>query len=702
MSLKLARIAGLILLLIVQPAMSNDNPLFQNLPLLNYQAITASDFEPAMDTVLQQFDTRLASIVISPPSWNNSVVPLQEATNAVVRIWNVISHLNAVNGTPEIKTTYQKILPKVTGFYSKIVYNRDLYKAYKAIATGAEFTKLNTEQQAHINNMLRDFRLTGAELDPESGNRLKQINTSIQELGHKFAENLSAATNAWSYQIPVDKANILDGVPDTFRNAAAAKAKTLNKTGWVLNLDDSSVATILSYAKDRELRQTFYKAYNTLASDQAENSNDRKWDNASIINQILTLRQEVATILGYKSYADYALATKGSQTIDDVLKFLNDLTTQAKPKAQQELQLISEYAKNVDRIDKLEAWDLAYYSQKYKEKKFDIRTAEFKKFFPKNTVYQGLFTLTNLLFNLEFKEEKSASTWNNAVQVFSVTDQNKQLRGYFYLDIFARDQKTPGTWTGFYTSRFKFSDGAIQLPVAFINASFSGGSDGLLEYHDVESLFFEFGHMLEHVLTMSDYPNLSGLNANTFESSKVISNFMADWFWIYDVMLDISQNVNNGQDLPRDDFNKMYALRNYNAALALLGQIELALFDFGLHSNSAQDLSKTPLAILTEIRQSTAITPHYEYERLANHFLYSFSTEYAANYYVEQWSQVLAADIFASFRERSLFDPQIGKKFLKTFLEKTGEESTLDLFINFKGRAPSTMPYLTQAGILSN
>jgi oligopeptidase A len=700
MPYKLARIAGLILLLIAQPAMSDDNPLFQNIPLLNYQGITAANFEPAMDAVLQQFDTKLAAIVVAPPSWDNTIEPLQEATNAVTRVWNVISHLNSVNGTPEIQAAYQRLLPKVTGFYSKIMYNSDIYNAYKMIAASPEISSLSSEQQAHIRNMLKDFKLSGGDLDTGGIKRYKEINVSLGQLGRKFSLNVTDAIAAWQYEVTDE--NMLAGVPESIKTAAANKAKAAGKSGWILTLDEPCVAAISSYCNDRALRETIYKAYNTLASDQATNITDHKWNNSALISQIISLRQELATLLGYKNYLEYMLAFKGTQTPDEVLLFLNDLATQAKPKAQQDYNTLQQYARNRDRnIDTLEAWDIPYYSQKYKDAMYVLPAQQIRQYFPKDAVIRGLFTLVNLIYNIEFKAEKSASTWNPAVQVYSITDQNKQLRGYFYLDIFARKDKRNATWMGVYTPRFKFSDGAIQLPVAFINASFPGADDGLLAYTDVLILFREFGHMLEHVLSLGDYPDISGIGAATLDGTEMASRFMQDWFWVYDVMLDVSQHVTNGQDLPRELFEKMFAAHNYNAALILLGQLELSLFDFTIHANLANNIGKDPLAILNSIQQQIAVRPHYDYERTANHFAYGFATGYAANYYVYQWTEVLAADAFAAFKERNLFDPQMGRKFLQTILERTGEETTLDLFRQFRGRDPESKAYLVASGIIS-
>lgn len=697
---KLARIASLILLLIALPAMSDDNPLFQDIPLLNYQGITAQNFEPAIDAALQSFDTRLATIIIDPPSWTNTVAPLLRTTNAVIRIWNVINHLNAVNSTPAIHEAYLKLLPKVTGFHAKILYNNELYNAYKTIANSAEFNSLNPEQQNHIKQMLNSFKISGGDLDAAGQARVLEINSKLIQLGHEFTKNLNEASQAWQYFIPTEKESMLAGVPKNIKDAAAEKAKSLGKNGWVLTLEYSNMDAIESYGNNRELREIMYKAYNTLASDQAENPSDHKWDNATIVKQMLELRHELAIKLGYKSYVEYVLATKGPQTPDEVLNFLNFLGGQVKTAAQTEVNILTEFARNRDRIEKLEAWDLPYYAQKYKDIKYVVNNNEIRKYFPKDTVVQGLFTLTNLIYNINFQEVQGASVWNDNVQVYSVTDQNKQLRGYFYLDLFARKNKINENWLGVYTSRLKMNDSSVQLPVAFVNASFSSATDGLLEYNEVLTLFNEFGQMLDHVLSLSNYPNISGIGSISLESDKMTGQFMQEWFWVYDVLLDVSRNISTGQDLPQAMFQQMLAAKNYNAALTILKQVEVSLFDFNLHANLPANNNKNAVEILQSIQQQTALHPHYEYERMPNHFSYDFATGYAANYYVYIWSNVLAADAFAAFKEKSLFDPQMGRKFLQTFLEKTGDESTLELFVKFRGREPSTDPYLRQSGII--
>lgn len=677
------------------------NPLLEKSLFPNFKTIQAQDFAPAIEQALTQYHSRLDTILKSPASWENTIQPLEEETSNFTRVWNIISHLNAVNNTPEIRDAYSKLLPKVTGFYAIIMHNEALYKAYTTIKNSPEYASFSAAQKEVIEQMLLDFKLAGAELNSKDKIRYKKISEQLSEFGNKFSNNVLDATQAWQYHIAPDQEAKLDGLPESTKEAAAEKAKTLGKTGWVLTLDAPCLIAVSSYAKDRQLRQEIYTAFGTLASEQDPDKTHHKWDNAPLIAKILELRQELAVLVGYNNYAEYSLADKEAPDTTTVINFLTDLAVKSKPAAQRELKTLQEFAKHTDKIDNLEAWDVAYYAELYKQQHYGVSQEQIRQYFPANTVLAGLFNTVNILYGINISEVPNPNVWDAAVKLYVIKDRKHKTIGYFYVDLYARELKRSGAWMADYVSRLRFSNGEIQLPIAFINTNFLPGNPGLLTHNDVITLFHEFGHMLQHTLTTTDYPSISGINGVAWDAVELASQFMENWAWQYLVIEDISKHTKTGQDMPKDLFNKLLDSKNYNAGLAMLRQVEFALFDFKLHMHAKEDQNKTALGILNEIQTQIAVMPVPKFDRFPNRFKHIFAGGYAAGYYGYKWAEVLASDAFAAFQENGLFNPALGDKFLTTFLQRGGEESTLDLFIQFRGREPSIDPLLRDYGILN-
>lgn len=694
-----AWIASLLYLLIAIPVVSNANPLLEKTLFPNFQAIMAADFEPAMDAVLEQFNTNIDTILKANPSWANTIQPLEEAISNVTQVWNIISHLNAVQNTTEIRTAYSKLLPKVTSFYSNVMHHPGLYNAFASIKASPEYATLNKAQQAVINQMLLEFRLSGAELTADGKERFKQISIRLDDLRNKFSNNVLDATQNWQHVVAANDEIQLNGLPEATKNIAADKARAAGKSGWILTLDTPCLTAVTSYAKNRELRKTMYTAFSTVASDQDPDPARKKWDNGPLIIEILKLRQELAKLLGFNNFAEFSLADKEAPSTNTVMTFLNDLATKAKAPATKEFNKLQNYAQGHDKIDKIQPWDLAYYAEAYKQESYGVSQEEIRKYFPEEQVFQGLFNIVSLLYGLNIQEVKQASVWDSTVKLFMIKDRNGLIRGYFYTDLYARQTKRSGAWMSEYTSRMLRSDGTRQLPVSFIVTNFMPGLTGLLTHNDVVTLFHEFGHMLQHTLTLLDYPSISGVNGVAWDAIEVASQFMENWAWQLGVINDISKNISTGEDLPKRIYESLLAARNFDAGLKTIRQVEFALFDFRLYLNAKEDQTKSAMDILNEIRKQVAVVPALERDRFPNRFSHIFSGGYAAGYYGYKWAEVLACDAFAAFQENGLFNSKIGAKFMQTILERGGETGTLDLFIEFRGREPKIEPMLQQNGI---
>lgn len=693
------KLTGLILLLLTLQVRGDDNPLLQYSQFPNFKQITAANFAPAMDSVLQEYYTTLDQASKAPPSWENTIRPLEDVTNNVARVWNIISFLNASNQTPEINSAYTTLLPKVTGFYNAIVRNHDLYNAFMQIRSGTEYANMTTDQQTLVNLTLKAFKLGGAELPAEQLNRYIEIIGKLDQLNNQFNSNLQNSIQAWQYPIPESTPNLLDGLPSYAKNAAAEKAKSMKKTGWIITLDDSMVNAVCSYAKDRDLRKTVYNAYITLASDQTTEVKLKILDNQPILKQILALRQELAILLGFNNYAELSLANNGATTPNAVLTFLNNLAIQVKPAAQKEFNKLQDYALNKDKIDKLEMWDLAYYAEMYKNDHFETTEEQTRKYFPEDTVFQGMGNIVDLIYGLKIEVIPNTETWNNSVKLFVVKDSKNNPYGYFYTDLYSSDGKNSGSYTMPYISRMKTVNNSLQVPVSIISTNFEPGNPGLLTHDEVITLFNEFGRMLEHTLSANNYISLTGSNKTESNTIEMVSEFMSKWSWQYQVIQDISRNISTGDDLPKDMLDDLHSRYIFDSGMSILRQVEMSLLDLRLHLNLPDDKNKSSLDILNEIRKQYSVVPYITTDRLITRFSNIYNNDNASGYYNFIFLDVMASDAYAAFSDSGFFNYATGSRFLNTIVAQSGQKSTEDLFTDFRGKPPSIVPYLMQYGI---
>jgi oligopeptidase A len=481
----------------------------------------------------------------------------------------------------------------------------------------------------------------------------------------RFEENVLDATQAWSRHV-TDK-NLLAGLPESAVALAAQAAGNKGLTGWLFTLDFPSYYPVMQYADDRGLREEMYKAYVTRASDQGPGKPG--WDNSPVMEQILALRVKKARLLDFASYAHYSLVRKMAATPEEVLAFLNNLARYSQPAARADFQELSEFAGS-----RLEAWDIAYYSEKLRKHKFDFTEEDLKPYFPVASVLAGMYALVERLYGLAIRERSGVVAWHPDVRFFDIQDQLGDLRGSFYLDLFAREHKRGGAWMDECIVRRRRA-GGLQLPVAFLSCNFTppvAGRPALLTHDEVTTLFHEFGHGLHHMLTLVDYAAVSGINGVPWDAVELPSQFMENWCWERELLDIMARHYETGAPLPEDLFEKMVRAKNFQSGMQMVRQLEFALFDFRLHYEQNAPTTASIQGLLDAIRRDTAVVAPPAYNRFQHSFTHIFSGGYAAGYYSYKWAEVLSADAFSKFEEQGIFDRATGEQFLLTVLEQGG------------------------------
>ncbi len=676
----------------------NMNPLLTHGELPDFNEIKPEHFAPAIDELIKSFKNTLNSVSkVTKPVWTNTIQRLDEEGARLGFAKNVISHLNAVNNIDELRNAYEVILPKLSDFYTDLSQNKELYDLFQNLRNSTEFNSYNDAQKTSIDNAIRNFKDAGIDLNIEKKARLKEINSALSELSNNFSKNVIDATQSWSYHITTEKKVLLDGLPKHIIEAAIAKAKTDGKDGWVLTLDYPCYEAVMSYAKDRDLREIFYRAYNTRASQEAE---AKQFDNSDLIDKILALRQEKAQLIGYKNYAEYSLSPKMADTTKEVMDFLKDLADRLKPQGIREIASLKLFAQEHDGITNFSPWDYTYYSACYKKIHFNFSEEDLRPYFSEDKVFKGLFNLVNRLYDINIKEVEDFSKWDESVRLFEIYDNKQNLRGKFYVDLFTRNFKQSGAWQSGLVSRMKYS-GLMQIPVAFLVTNFppsNSSKPALLSHNEIKTLFHEFGHMLHHTLTTVDYPSVAGTNV-PWDAVELPSQFMENWTYVWEVVESMSGHVETGKPLPRSEFDKLIAVKNYNSAITMLRQLEFALFDFRIHMHGSKDSEKTVGQVLEDVRSEVSVLPPPSYNRFQNSFSLIFAGGYAAGYYSYKWAEVLSSDAFSKFEEDGIWNKKTGQLFLKSILEQGGSRKPIDLFIEFRGRKPKVDALLKYSGI---
>lgn len=699
MLLRLARIASFVFLAssswLVQAAVITAASGHAHTQLPNFSTINSEKIATTLDAAINDYNQQLEQILRAPPSWYNTIQPLEQNNTNVRKTWNLLRHLNAVDNSAELQAVYDMALPKMLSFRTDLMHNAQIYQNYLAIKNSPEFAELNSQQQNTIEQMLREFKLSGAELSPAQQLRYREIVQKLGKLSIELNNNLRNAIKNWQYFIRLEQADMLDGVPEFIKKAAAQHAQKQNRQGWIITLDFNTVNGILTYAKSRELRKVVYTAYATIASDQDPDSKQRQWDNSANIEQMLQLRQELAQLLGYKNFAAYSLADKSEASYEVVLSFLEELAAKARPAARRDLDKLQAFAMSADSIDELKPWDINYYADWLKYGLYGVSTTELQAYLPAKQVTNGLFSLAAILYNIRISEVPNANVWDPTVKLYTITDQDNNPRGYFYLDLYSRAHKAPGSWTEIYTPRLLNSDNTLLEPITFVNTNVLQVKDELLTHNNVLQLFTEFGEMLQYNLSLNNYPSISGPTGWQKENLAFCGKFMQHWGWQPKVLEDISKNINSAKNLPQEIIDKLVGARKFNAGLHLANEIERSILDLKLHA----DLGTSPLEIQQQVRKQYHMGPTLAQDRPLNRTEYLFLSGFASGYYQAIMADVLAADAYAAFATSGYFNSTMGQQFMQAFLEQGGMTSTQLLFEQFRGRPPEIKYFLAEQGL---
>ncbi|MEL5232886.1 oligopeptidase A [Serratia ureilytica] len=676
------------------------NPLLTPFSLPPFSAIRPEDIVPAVQSALADCRAAVERVVAQPGpfTWDNLCQPLAESDDRLSRIWSPIGHLNSVKNSPELRAAYEQALPLLSEYGTWVGQHEGLYQAYRSLKEGAAFETLSVPQRKAVDNALRDFELSGIGLSADKQQRYGEIVARLSELGSTYSNNVLDATMGWSKLI-TDEAE-LSGLPESALAQAQAMAQAKEQDGWLLTLDMPSYLPVLTYADNRALREEMYRAFATRASDQGPNAG--KWDNSEVMAETLALRHELAQLLGFDTYADKSLATKMAESPEQVIGFLSDLAKRARPQAEQELAQLRAFAKQHYGVDELDAWDITYYGEKQKQHLFSISDEQLRPYFPEQRVVEGLFEVVKRIYGITAKERKDVDTWHPDVRFFDLFDADGELRGSFYLDLYARENKRGGAWMDDCVGSLRKADGTLQKPVAYLTCNFNrplGDQPALFTHNEVTTLFHEFGHGLHHMLTQIDIAGVSGINGVPWDAVELPSQFMENWCWEPEALAFISGHYQSGEPLPKAMLDKLLAAKNYQAALFILRQLEFGLFDFRMHFEYSPEKGAQILPTLAEVKKMVAVVPSPSWGRFPHAFSHIFAGGYAAGYYSYLWAEVLSADAYSRFEEEGIFNAETGKSFLDNILSRGGSEEPMALFKRFRGREPQLDAMLRHYGI---
>jgi oligopeptidase A len=691
---------------------TSSNPLLDFSGLPRFEAITPEHVSPAIDQLIADA-SRVVSELEAPTTdvtWENFVIPLEDATEKLARAWGIVDHLNNVVDTPELRAVYNENQPRMTEFWTALSQNEALFAKYKAIKASPAYESLSAARKKILENELRNFRLGGAELPADKKERFAAIQEQHAAVSTRFSENVLDATN--DYKLLVDNEADLAGLPDDVKQAARAAAEKDGKAGWQFTLHFPSYFPILQFADKRELRETIYRANATKASEMGSVfSQLEQWDNTGNISTLLKLRDEEAKLLDYRNFAEVSLVPKMAQSPEHVIEFLEDLARRARPFAEQDLAELRAFARDELGIDKLEAWDLTYASEKLRERRYAFSAQEVKEYFPEPKVVDGLFRLVQRLFSVEIKPD-TAATWHPDVRFYRI-ERDGKLVGQFYLDLYARAGKQQGAWMNDARGRRVQANGALQTPVAYLTCNFTPPAtvDGVVQpslftHDEVTTLFHEFGHGLHHMLTQVEELGVSGISGVEWDAVELPSQFMENFCWEWDVLQHMTAHVKTGEPLPRALYDKMMAAKNFQSGLQTLRQVEFSLVDMHLHYDYDPSSSKPVQDLINEVRTKFSVMMPPAFNRFQHSFGHIFAGGYAAGYYSYKWAEVLSADAYAAFEEAvaaggGTLSEDTGKRFQQEILAVGGSRPALDSFKAFRGREPSIDALLRHSGMSS-
>ena len=664
------------------------------LPVPQFDQIQLADLKQQIEQSIQQGLNFLNNLTEVPENIQTQLLVLEQVDtleNNLSEVWGILSHLNAVMNNTETREVYQSLLPALSEYYTELGQHTVLYQTFQHVHDVALFDTLPVAQQSAIKLALRDFKLSGVALEGNAKKRYAEISARLSQLASDFSNHVLDATQA--YFKPLTEVQ-LQGLPPSSIELLKQYGQQRELEQAVATLDIPAYLAIMTYADDRDLREELYKAYTTHASDQSEHS---EFDNTSVMEEILSLRHEMAQLLGFSHYAEFSLASKMAPNVEAVNQFLIELAEHARAPATQEIAELHAIASQ-DGVSDLQPWDTGYYSEKLKVQQFNLSQESLKPYFPAPKILQGLFSIVNRLYGINIVERK-APVWHPDARYFELEEQGIVLGG-FYFDLFSRSGKRGGAWMSGFRSRMQTGNG-IQKPICYMVCNFTpavGTQPALLTHDEVNTLFHEFGHGLHHMLTEVDQISVAGTHGVAWDAVELPSQFMEFWTWDHDSLDLLSEHIETQQHLPQDLLKALLDARFFQSGMQTLRQIEFALFDLSIHKHRSALNAEQVQTTLNEIRQKYALAPTAPYNRFQHSFSHIFAGGYAAGYYSYKWAEVLASDAFDRFEEEGVFNTQTGKEFRQFILAVGGKDTALDAFINFRGREPKIDALLRHQG----
>ncbi len=683
------------------------NPLLpqavKSLDLPAFSQIKPAHIKPAVEQAIADCKKVISDTLSNNTlfTWENLVLPIDEVDDVLSKLWSPVSHLNSVMSSDELREAYESCLPLLSEYGTFVGQNQGLFQAYQSLKDSDSFKNLDTAQQKVITNALRDFKLSGIALSDNDKKRYGEIVSRLSDLSSSFSNNVLDATHAFSVTI-TDK-DELTGLPESTLAAAKELAESKEKQGYTFTLDIPSYLPVMMYCDNAELREKMHRAFVTRASDQGPNADE--FNNSDIMNELLSLRHELANLLDFDNFAQHSLATKMANDTSEVMAFLENLALKSQAQGKEDFKELNDFAATEFGKNDLQAWDLAYYSEKLKQSRYSISDEELRPYFPKDKVVSGLFTVVNKLFGLNIKQREGVDVWNKDVKFYDIFDKAGEKRGSFYFDLYAREKKRGGAWMDVCVGRTQKADGSIQYPVAYLTCNFNGpvGNNPALFTHDeVVTLFHEFGHGIHHMLSQINAGSVACINGVPWDAVELPSQFLENWCWQPEALAFISGHFETGEPLPQAMLDKMLAAKNFQSAMQMLRQLEFSIFDFTMHAsydpkadNNENHIQQT----LDNVRAQYSVIKAPEFNRFQHGFSHIFGGGYSAGYYSYKWAEVLSADAFGLFEEQGIFNEETGQSFLTNILEKGGSEEPSVLFERFRGRAPEIEALLRHCGI---
>jgi len=673
----------------------SSNPLIQALsaPLPHFENIRPEHVLPALEHILKEARQEVAGLLNEKePDWASLMQPLETMDEQLSRIWGPVGHLNAVCDSDAMRPVYQQGVALMSEWQTELAQNEALYAAMQRLHDSDAFTTMNHERQQVLKHALRDFRLSGAELTGKAKARFKAIAMRTSELATTFEQHVLDATRA--FELHLSKEEDIAGLPDSVRDAASQRAKQKKLAGWLITLDAPSYIPFMQYADKQALREKMYTAYVTRAS-------DGELDNAPVIDELLSLRQESADLLGFANYAEVSLARKMAPSVDAVRDFLLELAKNSRVHAARDLAELQKFSSTQLGMPELKAWDIPYASEKLRKSLYDISQEELKPYFPEAAVLTGMFTLVEKLYGIHIREAE-APKWHATVRFYEILDSNGEKRAAFYLDPYARSHKRGGAWMDECIVRWRRADGSLQLPVAYLVCNFDapiGDKPALWTHDEVTTLFHEFGHGLHHILTEVDELGVSGIRGVPWDAVELPSQFMENFCWQREVVDMFARHYISGEKIPDDLFRRMLSAKNFQSGLQMLRQIEFSLFDLDLHSRYQPDQGQSVQQLLDEVRQAVAVLTPPAFNRFQNGFSHIFAGGYGAGYFSYKWAEVLSADVFSAFEEEGIISAETAQRFRQEILSVGGSRDIMQAFVAFRGRQPSVDALLRHSGL---